>query len=36
MGIDIARWYREDGHLSPTELGDFYARTSLRVVGADG
>ncbi|SEC56632.1 DNA-binding transcriptional regulator, AcrR family [Gordonia malaquae] len=34
MGIDIARWYREDGHLSPAELGEFYARTSLRVVGA--
>ncbi|MGB3708885.1 TetR/AcrR family transcriptional regulator [Gordonia sp. (in: high G+C Gram-positive bacteria)] len=34
MGVDIARWYSDDGPLSPTELGDFYAKTALRVVGA--
>ncbi|GEE02611.1 TetR family transcriptional regulator [Gordonia spumicola] len=34
MGIDIARWYRDDGHLTPEALGDFYASTALRVVGA--
>jgi AcrR family transcriptional regulator len=34
MGIDIARWYREDGNLTPEQIGDFYAELALRVVGA--
>ncbi|MCR1781947.1 TetR/AcrR family transcriptional regulator [Nocardioides carbamazepini] len=34
MGIDIARWYREDGEWSPTQIGDYYADLALRTVGA--
>lgn len=34
MGIDIARWYREDGEWSPTQIGDYYADLALRLVGA--
>ena len=34
LGIDIARWYREDGSLSPEELGDAYAELAQRIVGA--
>jgi AcrR family transcriptional regulator len=34
LGIDIARWYREDVAWSPEELGELYADLALRVVGA--
>lgn len=34
LGIDIARWYREDGTWSPEDLGDEYAAIALRIVGA--
>ncbi|GAA1502895.1 TetR/AcrR family transcriptional regulator [Nocardioides humi] len=34
MGVDIARWYREDGEWSPTQIGDYYADLALRLVGA--
>lgn len=34
LGIDIARWYREDGSWSPERLGDAYADLALRIVGA--
>ena len=34
MGIDIARWYREDGEWTPEEIGDFYADLALRLAGA--
>ncbi|WP_028850566.1 TetR family transcriptional regulator [Thermocrispum municipale] len=34
LGIDIARWYREDGPWSPDEIADFYADLALRIVGA--
>ncbi len=34
MGIDIARWYREDGEWTPTQIGDYYADLALRVAGA--
>lgn len=34
MGIDIARWYRNDGALTPEQIGEFYAGVALRVVGA--
>ncbi|WGX95452.1 TetR/AcrR family transcriptional regulator [Nocardioides sp. L-11A] len=36
MGVDIARWYREDGEWSPTQIGDYYADLALRTVGAAG
>lgn len=34
LGIDIARWYREDRTWSPEDLGDAYAEVALRIVGA--
>ncbi len=34
LGIDIARWYREDGSWSPEQLGESYADLALRIVGA--
>lgn len=34
MGIDLARWYRDDGGWTPEALGDFYADAALRMVGA--
>lgn len=33
MGVDIARWYREDGEWTPTQIGDYYAGLALRIVG---
>ncbi len=36
MGIDIARWYREDGEWSPDQIGDYYADLALRLAGAAG
>jgi AcrR family transcriptional regulator len=36
MGIDIARWYREDGEWTPEEIGDYYADLALRLAGATG
>ena len=35
LGIDIARWYREDGRWSPADVGDHLAELALRIVGAD-
>ncbi|MFT4287207.1 TetR/AcrR family transcriptional regulator [Nocardioides sp.] len=34
LGVDIARWYREDGDLSPDDLAAAYVDIALRVVGA--
>lgn len=34
LGIDIARWYRQDGSWSPEHLGEAYADLALRIVGA--
>ncbi|MFF0636933.1 TetR family transcriptional regulator [Nocardia sp. NPDC004151] len=34
LGIDLARWYRDDGPLSPEEIGDYYVDLALRIVGA--
>ncbi|MEV5000144.1 TetR family transcriptional regulator [Nocardioides sp. LML1-1-1.1] len=34
MGIDIARWYREDGEWTPEQIGDYYADLALRLAGA--
>lgn len=33
LGIDIARWYRDDGSWSPQDVADFYADLALRIVG---
>ncbi|MBO9520615.1 MAG: TetR family transcriptional regulator [Nocardioidaceae bacterium] len=34
LGIDIARWYRDDGSWSPQDIGARYAEMALRIVGA--
>ena len=34
LGIDIARWYREEGRWTPEDIADHYADLALRVVGA--
>ncbi|WP_330230669.1 TetR/AcrR family transcriptional regulator [Nocardia sp. NBC_00508] len=34
LGVDIARWYHEDGSWSPEDIADFYADLALRIVGA--
>lgn len=35
LGVDIARWYREEGVWTPDAVGDFYAGLALRMVGVD-
>ena len=34
LGIDIARWYRDEGSWTPEDIADHYADLALRVVGA--
>ncbi|WKG11959.1 TetR family transcriptional regulator [Nocardia sp. PE-7] len=34
LGIDIARWYRDEGEWSPEDIADAYADMALRIVGA--
>jgi AcrR family transcriptional regulator len=34
LGIDIARWYDEDGRWSPDQVAERYADLALRMVGA--
>lgn len=36
LGIDLARWFRDDFRLSPDELGAEYADIALRIVRAQG
>ncbi len=33
LGIDVARWYRDEGGLAPTQLSAFYGQLALRMVG---
>jgi AcrR family transcriptional regulator len=35
LGIDVARWYRDEGEWSPEEIADYYGEIALRIVGAD-
>jgi hypothetical protein len=35
LGIDIARWYRDEGTWTPEDIGDNYAELALRIVGAN-
>ncbi|MCW2854339.1 MAG: kstR2 1 [Nocardioides sp.] len=35
LGIDVARWYRDEGSWTPTEIADHYCDLALRMVGAD-
>ncbi|MFC4127729.1 TetR family transcriptional regulator [Nocardia rhizosphaerae] len=34
LGIDISRWYRDEGDWSPEDIGEAYAEMALRIVGA--
>ncbi|MFE9788288.1 TetR family transcriptional regulator [Nocardia salmonicida] len=34
LGIDIARWYRDEGEWSPEDIAAAYADMALRIVGA--
>jgi AcrR family transcriptional regulator len=34
LGIDVARWYREERAWSPDDVGAYYADLALRMVGA--
>jgi len=35
LGIDIARWYREEGDWTPEDVAERYVRIALRIVGAE-
>jgi AcrR family transcriptional regulator len=34
LGIDVARWYRDEGEWTPTQIADHYCTLALRIVGA--
>jgi len=34
LGIDVARWYRDEGDWSPGDIADHYCELALRIVGA--
>lgn len=34
LGVDLARWYRDDGGWTPEQIGDQYADLAVRIVGA--
>lgn len=34
LGIDVARWYRDEGEWGPEEIADHYCDLALRMVGA--
>ena len=34
LGVDVSRWYREDGEWSVDEIADYYCELALRMVGA--
>ena len=34
LGIDVARWYREDGSWTPQDIAGHYRDLALRMVGA--
>lgn len=36
LGIDVARWYREDGPWTPDGIGKEYGNLALRMVGWAG
>ncbi len=35
LGIDVARWYRDEGAWTPAQIADHYCDLALRIVGAD-
>lgn len=34
LGVDVSRWYRDEGAWIPEHIGDFYAELALRMVAA--
>jgi AcrR family transcriptional regulator len=34
LGIDVARWYRDEGAWTPAQIADHYCELALRIVGA--
>lgn len=34
LGIDVARWYRDEGEWTPEQIADHYCELALRMVGA--
>lgn len=34
VGVDVARWYRESGVMTPEQIGEFQAHMAARIVGA--
>ncbi len=34
LGIDVARWYRDEGEWTPAQIADHYCELALRIVGA--
>lgn len=34
LGVDVSRWYRDEGSWTPERIGDFYAELALRMVAA--
>lgn len=34
LGIDVARWYRDEGEWTPEQIAEHYCELALRVVGA--
>jgi AcrR family transcriptional regulator len=34
LGIDVARWYRDEGEWTPEQIADHYSTLALRIVGA--
>ena len=33
LGVDVARWYRDEGEWSPEEIADHYCEVAVRIVG---
>lgn len=36
LGIDVARWYRDEGRWTPDQVADHYRLLALRMVGVEG
>ncbi len=34
LGIDVARWYRDEGEWTPKQIADHYCELAVRIVGA--
>jgi AcrR family transcriptional regulator len=34
LGIDVARWYRDEGEWTPEQIADHYCELAVRIVGA--